>query len=301
MQFITVRLCLHYLNAVPNYGHSNHDYEISILKSEMLMEPIRHSDELHQSVMDGVLTLTLSRPAALNALTPELIDSLGSALALGLDDAAVQVVVLTGAGRGFCAGVDLKATELRSAVPRGNVAFIAALGSLVQRIASYPKPVIAAVNGIAVAGGLELVLACDQVIAARSARLGDAHANYAMFPGAGATVRLPRRIGLAKAKYLMFSGALWSADESLQAGLVDLVVPDEDLLPAAWRLAALFVGKSPLVIARMKEAMGDSLHQPPEIGLRRERDLNELHAMSADRREGLAAFREKRVPQFTGT
>jgi enoyl-CoA hydratase len=265
------------------------------------MDRVRDSDALQESTSDGVLTLTLHRPAALNALTPDLIDALDSALSRGLDDPAVRALVLTGAGRGFCAGADLKATEQRSAVPRGNVAFIAAFGNLVQRIASYPKPVIAAVNGIAVAGGLELVLACDQAIAARSARLGDAHANYAMFPGAGATVRLPRRIGLAKAKLLMFSGALWSADESCRAGLVDQVVPDEDLPGAAHALASLFASRSPLVIARMKAALGDSLDQPPEIGMRRERDLNELHALSADRREGLAAFREKRAPKFTGT
>ncbi len=265
------------------------------------MDPVLDSGEMQSSSTDGVLTLTLNRPAALNALTPALIDSLSTALSHGLDDGSVRAVVLTGAGHAFCAGADLKATERRSAVPRGNVAFIAAFGSLVQRIASYPRPVIAAVNGIAVAGGLELVLACDQVIAARSARLGDAHANYAMFPGAGATVRLPRRIGLARAKLLMFSGALWSAEEACRFGLVDQVVPDEDLLPAAHGLAALFASKSPLVIARMKEALGDSLDQPTEVGLRRERDLNELHALSADRREGLAAFREKRAPKFTGT
>jgi enoyl-CoA hydratase/carnithine racemase len=138
------------------------------------------------------------------------------------------------------------------------------------------------------------------VIAARSARLGDAHANYAMFPGAGATVRLPRRIGLAKAKYLMFSGAIWSAEESLHAGLVDQLVPDDELMPAAIGLASVFASKSPLVIARMKEALGDALHQALEVGLRRERDLNELHGLSSDRREGLAAFREKRPPRFTG-
>lgn len=265
------------------------------------MDPVPEGDELRAASSDGVLTLTLNRPDALNAMTPALIDALGSALTRGLDDASVRAVVLTGAGRAFCAGADLKATEQRSAVPRGNVAFIAAFGHLVQRIASYPKPVIAAVNGIAVAGGLELVLACDQVIAARSARLGDAHANYAMFPGAGATVRLPRRIGLAKAKLLMFSGTLWSADESLRAGLVDQVVPDDELPAAAGALASLFASRSPLVIARMKELLGDSLDLPPEIGLRREREMNELHALSADRREGLAAFREKRAPKFTGT
>jgi len=269
-------------------------------RSEMRMEPA--SDELGVGASDdGVLTLTLNRPAALNALTPELVERLSDALAAGLRDAAVRVVVLTGAGRAFCAGVDLKASEQRSKVPRGNVAFIAALGGLVQRIASFPKPVIAAVNGIAVAGGLELVLACDHAIAACSARLGDAHANYAMFPGAGATVRLPRRMGLAQAKALMFSGALWSAEKALAAGLVDQVVPDDELLPAACGLAAVFAAKSPLVIARMKEALNDALDQPLETGLRRERDLNELHSMSADRREGLAAFREKRPPRFTGT
>jgi enoyl-CoA hydratase len=265
------------------------------------MDRVRDSGELLADSSSGVLTLTLNRPAALNTLTPALIDALSSALSRGLDDASIRVAVLTGTGRAFCAGADLKATEQRSALPRGNVAFIAAFGDLVQRIASYPKPVIAGVNGIAVAGGLELVLACDQVIAARSARLGDAHANYAMFPGAGATVRLPRRIGLAKAKLLMFSGTLWSADESCRAGLVDQVVPDEDLPAATHGLASLIASKSPLVIARMKEALGDSLDQPPEVGMRRERALNELHATSADRREGLAAFREKRAPNFTGT
>lgn len=265
------------------------------------MDRVRQSDELKASMSESVMTLTLNRPAALNAVTPELVDTLDLALSKGLDDPAVRVVVVTGAGRGFCAGADLKATAQRSAMPRGNVAFITAFGNLVQRIATYPKPVVAAVNGIAVAGGLELVLACDQVIAARSARLGDAHANYAMFPGAGATVRLPRRVGLAKAKHLMFSGVVWTAEEALEAGLVDQVVPDEELLPAADQLAALFARKSPLVLARMKEALGDALDLPIDIGLRRERNLNELHALSADRREGLAAFSEKRAPRFTGT
>jgi enoyl-CoA hydratase len=265
------------------------------------MDPARETDELRADVSDGVLTLTLNRPAALNAVTPSLIDALTSALSRGQDDPSVRVVVVTGAGRAFCAGADLKAAEQRSAVPRGNVAFIAAFGELVQRIVSYPKPAIAAVNGIAVAGGLELVLACDQVIAAQSARLGDAHANYAMFPGAGATVMLPRRVGLAQAKRLMFGGELWSADESLRAGLVDQVVPDADLHAAARALASLFASKSPLLLARMKQALADSLDVPRELGMRRERELNELHATSADRREGLAAFREKRPPRFTGT
>lgn len=259
-----------------------------------------HCDELHVQFADCVLWLRLNRPAALNALTPALVDGMARAIAVAGANPRVRVVVLTGAGRAFCAGADLKESEQRSKVARGNVAFIRALGALATAIEACPRPVIAAVNGIAVAGGLELMLACDIVLAAESARLGDAHANYAMFPGAGATVRLPRRVGLAKAKELMLTGDLLSAANALAIGLVNRVVPDLALEHEVLALAAKLAVKSPLVLARMKEALNDTTDQPAEIALRRERDLNELHALSFDRAEGLAAFREKRSPQFQG-
>lgn len=257
-------------------------------------------DELGVRLADSVFWLRLNRPDALNALTPSLVESLARAIAAAGASSQVRVVVLTGAGRAFCAGADLKESEKRSNVARGNVAFIRALGALATAIEACPRPVIAAVNGIAVAGGLELVLACDMVLAAESARLGDAHANYAMFPGAGATVRLPRRVGLARAKELMLTGDLLSAADALDIDLVDRVVPDLALEREALALAAKLAVKSPLVLARMKEALNDAADQSIETALRRERDLNELHALSHDRAEGLAAFREKRAPQFQG-
>ncbi len=257
--------------------------------------------ELLISLRDGVLTLTMNRPEALNSLTPSLVDTMRSEVDRANHDAAIRCIVLTGAGRAFCAGADLKESQQRSTTPRGNVSFIRSVGNLAAMLEASGKPVIAAVNGHAVAGGLELVLACDLVIASASAKIGDGHSNYAMFPGGGATVRLPRRIGLPQAKRLMFSGDILTASEAAAIGLVDEVVAPEDLYPCTLEWARRFSAKSPLVLARMKEALNDSLSQPPDIGYRRERDLNELHSLSSDRREGLTAFREKRTPIFTGT
>lgn len=249
---------------------------------------------------DGVLWACLNRPEALNALTPSLVDALTQTIYAAQHDLAVKVVVLSGAGRAFCAGADLKEAEKRSKDPRGNVAFIKACGALALALEACSRPVIAAVNGIAVAGGLELMLACDFVFAARSATLGDAHANYAMFPGAGATARLPRRIGTAAAKQLMFTGDFLSAHDAERIGLVDLVVEDDELRTAVLATAIKITNKSQLVISRMKESINDAMSQPLDTALRRERDLNELHSLSHDRNEGLAAFREKRLPHFLG-
>mgnify|MGYP001170046795 CR=1 FL=1 len=256
--------------------------------------------EILTSFAEGVFAITLNRPSALNSLTPELVAGLQDAIDTASADKAVRSVVITGAGRAFCAGSDLKASERRSKIPRANVAFIEAIGKVMSSLESCGKPVLAAVNGHAVAGGLELVLACDFVIASETAKLGDAHSNYAMFPGGGATVRLPRRVGLASAKRLMFFGDLLSAKDAAAIGLVDQVVPADELIERTQSLARRLSAKSPLVIARMKAALNDSLSLPLEIGYRRERDLNELHALSDDRREGLAAFREKRTPVFSG-
>jgi len=263
------------------------------------MHTVNDTDELQQQREGNVLWLKLNRPQALNSLTLSLVHALSAAIKEAENDPEARVIVLTGAGRAFCAGADLKDPARKR--PESGAEFVKAIGALTELIEASPRPVIAAINGIAVAGGLELVLACDLVIAAESARLGDAHSNYALFPGAGSTVRLPRKIGLNNAKQLMFSGDILPASEWKAFGLVSQVVSDDGLIGAVSEIAKKLGAKSPLGLARMKQALNDSLDQPLPIALRYERALSNLHHFSADRVEGLTAFKEKRPPQFTGS
>ncbi len=158
---------------------------------------MRHEAKVDASVQlqarNHAFWITLNRPATLNALSPEVIAGIGRGLDKAQDDASVHAVVIAGEGRAFCAGADL--TFIESAGPDGNAfrQFLQSLMEVLTRLERFPKPVIAAVNGLALAGGLELVLCSDNVLAARSARFGDAHANYGLLPGGGASVRLPRR------------------------------------------------------------------------------------------------------------
>jgi len=262
------------------------------------MDTAKKTEELQQQRGDAVLWLKLNRPQALNSLTLSLVDALTAAIKDAENDPDVRVIVLTGEGRAFCAGADLKDPARNR--PESGAEFVKAIGALTELIEACPRPVIAAINGIAVAGGLELVLACDLIIAAESARLGDAHSNYALFPGAGATVRLPRKVGLNNAKLLMFTGDMHPATEWKALGLVNQVVADEDFIDAVSDLAKKLASKSPLVLARMKQALNDAMDQPLSIALRYERALSNLHHFSADRVEGLAAFKEKRAPKFLG-
>lgn len=262
------------------------------------MESAEKAAELDQRQSDAVLWLKLNRPQALNSLTASLVDDLTRAVVEGQNNPEIRVIVLTGEGRAFCAGADLKDSAKRG--PESGAAFVKAIGALTELIESCPKPVIVAINGIAVAGGLELVLACDIVVATESAVIGDAHSNFALFPGAGASVRLPRKIGLNNAKLIMFTGESRPAGEWKAMGLVSQVFPDAEFVESVTKLAGKLAVKSPLVLARMKQALNDALDQPVSVGLRYERALSNLHHLSADRIEGLAAFREKRPPRFEG-
>lgn len=259
------------------------------------------TDPILSETRDGALWLTLNRPSALNSLTPEIVQGLEHALALAEHDDAVRAVVLTGNGRAFCAGADLKYVRETTAGDEGAVAvFLNSVLSVMSRLEKFPKPVIAAINGMALAGGLELVLCCDLVIAARSARIGDAHANFGLLPGGGSSVRLPRKIGPTRAKYLLYTGEFVPAEQLVEAGLVNEVVDDAELLAAAGRLVAKLQAKSPLVLRRMKALVDDGLEQPVETALRLELLASEVHAHSHDMKEGLAAFQEKRAPRFLG-
>ncbi|MCG5076174.1 enoyl-CoA hydratase/isomerase family protein [Paraburkholderia tagetis] len=252
-------------------------------------------------VRNGAMWITLNRPEAMNAISPEVVAGVDRALdeALSRDDA--RVVVLTGAGRAFCAGADLKFVRGETTSGESNSArFLGALLALLNRLERFPRPVIAAVNGLALAGGLELVLCCDLVLAAQSARFGDAHANFGLLPGGGGSVRLPRKIGAARAKYLMFTGEFVSAAAMESAGLVNQVVEDGLLAGAVDQLVAKIAVKSPLGVSRMKALVNDGLEQPVEVALRQELVMVALHERSEDLAEGLAAFQEKRAPRFTG-
>ena len=259
------------------------------------------TDPILFETRDGALWLTLNRPAALNALTPAVVDGLASALARAERDPEVRAVVLTGTGRAFCAGADLKYVRESANGDEGAVAaFLDAVLAVMTRLEKFPRPVIAAVNGMALAGGLELVLCCDLVIAARSAKIGDAHANFGLLPGGGGSVRLPRKIGPTRAKYLLYTGEFVPAERLVEAGLVNEVVDDAELPQAAQRLVDRLKAKSPLVLRRMKALVDDGLEQPIETALRLELLASEAHAHSHDMKEGLAAFEEKRTPRFVG-
>ena len=237
------------------------------------------------------LWLWLNRPQALNALTAQVASGLHQGLDLAADD-RVRAVVIAGEGRAFCAGADLKQ------VLGSEADLLPRLGAVFDRVESFAKPVIAAVHGPALAGGLELVLCCDLVVAGRSAAFGDAHANYGMFPAGGATVRLPRRIGVARAKHLMFTGVTLAASELAGTDLITCLVEDERLVGEVDALVATIAGKSAAGIAAMKALVDEGLQVPREVALRRERREAAAYIGSADFAEGIRAFAEKRAPRF---
>ncbi len=246
--------------------------------------------------------ITLNRPRELNAMGPQLLRELNEALDRIEADHSVRCVVVTGAGRAFCAGADLTFLNGLSAEERqpAIAALLADATATMNRIEAFPRPVIAAVNGIVLAGGMELLLCCDLVVASETARLGDGHANYGLLPGAGASVRLPRRIGLARAKHLFFTGDLVSPAEMQQAGLVNQIVPADDLADAVERLAARIATKSPLGLQRMKELANRAHDLTQDQAIAFEQTVSALHAGSHDFSEGLTAFNEGRAPSFQG-
>lgn len=255
------------------------------------------------TAIDGAVAwITLNRPEAMNAMSPDLAAGLVEAVGTVERDERVRVLVITGSGRAFSAGGDLK--SFREAVGTGGYdAFVERLRSsqaMFRRIEQLRCPVIAAVNGYAVAGGLELILCCDLVIAAESARIGDGHAKYGIIPGGGSTARLPRKLPVNIAKMLLLSGELWPARDLAAFGLVNEVVPDAMLRERVAALAERLAGLSPLGLKWIKRLVNDGLDQPVDTAARAELAAFESYARSADFLEGLTAFAEKRKPRFAG-
>ncbi|MFO1108122.1 MAG: enoyl-CoA hydratase/isomerase family protein [Bradyrhizobium sp.] len=249
----------------------------------------------------AVLWLTLNRPAAMNALTPAMIGALDRALAHAEKTEHIRCVVITGVGPAFCAGADLKAVRSElGADERALCGFLAQASGTMARIENLPKPVIAAVNGSAFAGGLEIILACDLVLAADVALLGDAHVNFGLLPGGGSSVRLPRKVGVNRAKSMLYTGAPVPVSEFVACGFIHQVVPAVQLRDAAERLAASIAAKSPLVLRRLKQLVGAGLEQPVVTALQLELAACDAHVSSHDFKEGLTAFQERRAPVFLG-
>lgn len=243
--------------------------------------------------------ITLNRPEARNALSFELLDGIADSFGRAAADASVRVVVLEAKGPVFCAGADLKMV-LACLDGAGLTPFLRHAGEVFDHVARHPQPVIAAVHGHVVAGGLELVLACDLVVAAASATFSDGHTRYGLFPGAGGATRLPRRIGVNRAKHLLFTAESWSAARMYEAGLVTEVVAPDALTERAGALADTIAARSPLGLTGIKQVVEVGMDQPLSGALATELQACQEYARSADFAEGLRAFSERREPKFSG-
>ena len=246
----------------------------------------------------GVCYLRLNRPEAMNALSIELIDHLIEELIRVEKDPEIKVLVLTGTGAAFCAGADLKSTA--QVMEPGQPDAVDRIVTLFNTLRAMPMPVIAAINGITLAGGLELLMCCDIVYAARSAIMGDGHANYGVFPGGGGAAVLPRLIPPCQAKELLFTGGMVDVQQMMQWGLINRVCDDDELIPTVDKLAKTISEKSPLVLKRMKAIANRSQDKSLEDALRDELLMLRDHGRSFDLREGLDAFINKRKPNFKG-
>ncbi len=248
---------------------------------------------------DGVATITLDRPTALNSLTAEAKVDLAAAFRRLARDSAVRAVVLTGAGRAFCAGQDLR-ERLSPDAPPLEVEIRERYIPLVRALVAMPQPTIAAVNGVAAGAGASLAMACDLRVAAESASFILAFGRIGLVPDSGATWLLARLVGLGRAAEIALVGDPVGAAEALRIGLVNRVVPDAELAAAARELALRLADGAPRAIALTKRALADGLDGDLESALEREAIFQGIAGRTADHAEGLAAFVEKRPPRFTG-
>jgi enoyl-CoA hydratase/carnithine racemase len=251
------------------------------------------------TVEEQVATITLNRPDVHNAQNDTLRREMYQAFSGLITDDDVKVVVVTGAGdRAFSAGADIREfvepaspTQLRER--RKRIEYRAMMDRC-------PQPILAAINGFALGGGLELALACDIRIAAENATLGLTEVNLAIIPGGGGTQRLPRLVGKGKALEMILTGARIPAAEALRIGLVERVVPTGEALKAATELARTIAEKAPIALRYAKEAVVKGLGMALDDGLRLEGDLSTLLRTTEDRLEGAKAFLEKRKPRWAG-
>ncbi|HUI00071.1 MAG TPA: enoyl-CoA hydratase-related protein [Nitrososphaerales archaeon] len=245
---------------------------------------------------DRVAVVRLNRPEALNALNSVMVKELASALDLLEADGSVRCVVLTGSDRAFCAGADVKEMSglSKAEMSRGDH-----LRPAWERAWKFSKPLIAAISGYALGGGLELAMCCDIIVASEGAKLGQPEINIGIIPGGGGTQRLPRAVGKYKASEMILAGVFISAEEAKAHGLVNRVVPPGKYLEEALSLAAEISSKAPLAVRAAKQAMA-ATQVDLGRGLESERELFYDLFDTQDKKEGMSAFLEKRKPDFVG-
>lgn len=247
----------------------------------------------------GIALLTLDRPSCHNALNRSLLQELSQMTEELSKDSSIRVVIITGAGeKAFCAGADLK--ERQSFTEDEVRQFIVLIRDTFAQIAELPQPTIAAINGVAFGGGMELSLACDLRIMDESAQMGLTETSLGIIPGAGGTQRLPRLIGKAKAKELIFMAKRLTAAEAWQMGLINQLAPRGTALDLAWQWAERINQQAPLAVRQAKWAIERGMETDISTGMSLETQAYERLIPSKDRLEGLAAFREKRSPRYRG-
>lgn len=251
-------------------------------------------------VHDGIALIKLNRPERLNAINRQLVKDMHAAFQEAAADPAVRVVILTGEGRAFCAGDDLKETDQETRDLGETARFIQAIQQLTVDIKTMAKPVIAAVNGYALGGGCEFVIDCDLVVAADDAQFGFPEVGLGLFVTGAVTHLLPKIVGLPKAKELILTCDHIDAQEALRIGLVNRVVPKTELLTTTEQLAAKIASKAPLAVALAKAALDGSSQADVSTALALETAATIATFASEDAREGPRAFVEKREPRFAG-
>jgi enoyl-CoA hydratase len=253
-------------------------------------------DTIVARVEDQIGIIQLNRPEALNALNDHLLGELADVLKHFLQDDEVRCIIITGGEKSFCAGADLK--EMISREPADMVdRFTYSIFGLLRHC---PKPVIAAVSGFCFAGGCELALACDMIVASETAKFGQPEINVGIMPGAGGTQRWTHTAGKARAMEIVLTGAPVDARKALEWGIVNRVVPFAELLNEAKRLAATIAAKPPLAVRLAKDAVLKAQEMALESGLDYENRLFAMLFGTEDQKEGMRAFIEKRRPQWKG-
>ncbi|ASK63419.1 enoyl-CoA hydratase [Virgibacillus phasianinus] len=253
----------------------------------------------YEKIDDHIALLTLNRPEAANAMSKALLNELNKRIDDIERDSSVYCTIITGAGeKAFCAGADLK--ERKGMSESEVIQAVRYIGETVSRVAAMKMPVIAALNGVAFGGGLELALACDIRIAINTTKLGLTETSLAIIPGAGGTQRLTRLIGLGQTKRLIYTGKPVSADEALHIGLVEFLADPNSLLPEITEIARQIAKNGPIALKQAKTAIDKGIQTDIDTGLAIEHLCYKETIPTEDRLEGLTAFKEKRKPVYRG-